>query len=212
MDREQILNYWAKLNGIQGSWTGKESITSPNWCDETTWPVSVDDSTWNITAQNITKRATDDKIAVITRAKVMFCGVVIHATGRMSVEYFSGATKVGETIYASRMDFEKRSARMAIHKATDEKAGNLGDVWDMELDFLGDSKPVALWPIGDASLDPLRLTSFRLKIADDVPYKAKVNSNGEYGYVRYADIRIFDTPLSQAEFEAAQAAKAKKEG
>lgn len=212
MDREQLLNYWAKINGIQGSWTEKESITSPNWCDASTWPLSPTDSTWEITAQGVTKRATDDKITVFTRAKVMFCGVVIHGTGSMLVEYFSGATKVGETVYASRMDFEKRSSRMSIHKAADEKAGPIGDLWEMELDFLGDSKPVALWPIADASLDPLKLTSFRLRISDNVPYTSKVNSNGEYGYVRYADIRIYDTPLSQEEFEAAQAAKAEEAG
>ena len=201
-DRENNVVKWALIEGFPPNMVGKESITSPDWCDSATWPLGVSDSTWTVTAQSISGRATDDRIAMITKAVVRFCGAVIHVGGEMKVEYLSGVNVVDETIYTSRKDFEKRSTSMGVIKAVDEKAGIVGDVWSIELDFLAESKPLTLWPMAEASLDPLKMTGFRLSIADHIEYKAQVNENGEYAYVRYPDIRLFSMPKTIEEITA----------
>jgi len=201
-DRENNVVKWAMIEGFPPNMVGKESITSPDWCDSSTWPVSTLDSTWTVTAKSISGRATDDRIVMITKGVVRFCGAVIHSGGEMKVEYLVGDTVVDTTIYASRKDFEKRSTSMSVIKAEDAEAGKTGDVWNIELDFLAESKPLILRPLAEASLDPLKVTGFRLYISDHTEYHAKANAGEEYAYVRYPDIRLFSLPQTIEEIIA----------
>ncbi|MCP4568974.1 MAG: hypothetical protein GY841_15470 [FCB group bacterium] len=209
MGRENNLINWTRLNGFTSQWVAKESISSPDWCDANSWPLGTTDSTWKVTAQSVTGRDNDDRIVVMTKAIVTFCGAIIHDEGGMSVDYYVGDTEVESTLYSSRKDFEKRATKVSIQNASDEKSGVIGDVWRFEMDFLEESTPLILWPIsmGAADDDPVKLTSFSLKIGDDKAYKAKVEPNGEYAFVRYPDIRIFELPLTDEELQAQRDAK-----
>ena len=178
-----------KINPNFGGWESADSITSPDWCDSSSWPLGTDDSTWDI-------KAPDGKVLVLTRAIARFYRAAIHAGGDMLVEYFINDDEVvvATRAYKAWSDFIKRSSYSIHQKNEDASIGSPGDVWTCVLDFLSDGMPLVIWPVSHANGQ--RVVKARCRIADNVPYKgADGSEEGErWAYVRYPDCRIYAVP------------------
>jgi len=199
-EQEHMLRKWLSAIGLAKlDWLSRDSVTSPNWCDSSTWPVGPSDSTWKVTAQGLAYPGQtdppDNRIVVVPRAYIRFMAAVIHEGGDMVVSYSSGETELGQTVYKARKDFTKRSKKKKIEPASDANAGQTGDEWDITLDFLADGKPVILVPSAMSSVENGLPDSMTCKIADDQPYKNAEGTNGGFAYVRYPGVQIYSSEL-----------------
>jgi hypothetical protein len=195
-DQQHIIRTWLSKVGITNrDWENQDSLTSPNWCDNTTWPVSTADSTWEMTAKSIAYPGVvdppDDKIVIIPRAYVRFMAAVIHVGGDMEVKYLADGTVVGTHSYAGRYDFTKRAKRRDIKNASDSLAGQTGDEWEIVLDFLEDGKPIILVPFAMSSVENRLPDTLISKIKDDVTYKNSEGNPGGFAFVRYPGVQIY---------------------
>lgn len=196
-DQQHIIRKWlAKLGISNRDWESQDSFTSPNWCDNTTWPVSTSDSTWKLTAKlmaygNDDAETPDDKIVVIPRAYVRFMSAVIHSGGDMEVKYLVEDVAIGSHLYRGRHDFTKRSKKKKIENASDASVGQTGDEWDITLDFLEDGKPIILVPFAMSSTETGLPDTLLTKIKDDVAYTDSTSNPGGFAYVRYPGVQVY---------------------
>lgn len=199
-DQQHIIRMWLSKLGIANrDWESQDSLTSPNWCDNTTWPVSTSDSTWELTARGIAYPGVadppDDKIVILPRAYVRFMAAVIHAGGDMEIKYTADGTVVGSHAYKGRSDFTKRAKKRDIKAASDSLAGNTGDEWEIVLDFLEDGKPIILVPEAMSSIENKLPDTLISKIKDDVAYQDSESNPGGFAYVRYPGVQIYSAVI-----------------
>lgn len=195
-EQQYIIRMWlAKLGLANRDWEFQDSLTSPNWCDNTTWPNGTTDSTWKLTAKGIAYPGEadppDDKVVVMPRAYVRFMSAVIHVGGDMEVTYNSGETFIDSHVYKGRYDFTKRSKKKKIENVADASAGETGDEWDISLDFVEDGKPIILVPSAMSTVENGLPDNLINKIKDDVAYKDASGNPGGFAFVRYPGVQIY---------------------
>lgn len=200
-ERQTTIRTWLEMNGLSDPWVDKNSITSPNWCDSTTWP-SQDPlaSLWTITAKGVAypgqEDPPDDKVIFIPELRVRFSeDAVMLAGGSMLAKFWVATYEVASMrcTYTQKRDFVKRCTSFAKHDTETEFGGDVtSNVWDLYFDFIRDGKPVILFPASYAGQG--KLTKMTLEIANNVPYKKENGDPAELGYTRIPDIRIYNAP------------------